>query len=1073
MSRLEAAGLTPSKVNRMDQQLRNAYQEINRLVNETTDVEPWNSSAYFETFQSEFLQRSESTCALAHHWALRVGNSLLDKVDAKTITADETKLLYQIAYDIEIVHLRRYDHGYPNTTLWYNDEQQQASKEFLERFKHGRAVVEDSFPDYPMPWRTVITQMEIGPVAAPPFANIHIDSVTATKSPPQTPNDSTDQPQEFEITLQGSVRGLLPVGSETWEMPEINRTQMQDMKDLAKELRDVELLTLKIEHLVQQQISSGIRENAHYVSPFELMDLIEELRVTNDNIRMRAQRLSPDLNPNQLIDRSASRVQGRNVKVTSSVQDVKVYLEGLNRAANHSKTLLTTVRGVAESVGRTDIVQSSDSVLAKLKPLLAQRDKYLEIARDISKVSEGDLDTIGERTRDLGDYLIKLANAVESSAEESKANQKSLVDYLFELRGSAWKENRETTEWIANWEKSRSGIFDSISELLSDASWLRSAGQHAKSVGTVLRFGGKVRGLVSEMNASFKRLDEEILEQGTKDMLLGLKMTGEIMALVAECVPDRVMSYGVELYARLLRQIDEVGIAWYKLQLRKTQGQLDVRYGGPIKAYTGIIESAERYGLDDLFLFNDVLATQNKLNERLVTSTGIDPDAADLRLPRFTKRMWMVMVDSIGKEGVGFMELSREQKVSLCNICAWHWRVYQRPVDREDLADLLVLQETIIDGQHVRLDDLELAGQAALTRLAWQKYLSRFASLAPRDTQEQRMARELLETATAAFTAQGFLLHREDVYQLLKALRNSERSFAGFGSRRLPMDGDRPAIVTKLLRAKEKIREQERKRAWRAVLQMGPAGLTLNDIRLKFTEAIKGQGTNRYTNFQHKPEQTKFTIKRKASIPRGQHGKFAYSGLVWIENHFSTTCDFGTVLSVSPPATEPEPTNIAGDPDMTPQGVVRGGLDSNKIQEIKKYWKDLQWTIDFTAPAMSLNIETGEISPKRFVFQCEMDSVDGLKEIHRITQTIVGRPVKGPASYFEGLSWSGTRKWEMEWFDKQGKRTHQSSGEGKWRAYQKDDVWFLSTGNSVAPIYGDIQFRLDGNTAGADSPDRR
>ena len=1079
LARLESIGLSSSQVDRMYDQLLRMYGSLNELVEETKDVQPWNSDAYFNRYKTEFRLHSSRVCGLSHTWILAVGNALLDKVHAKSATQDDIRLLYQIAYDLETVHHRRYPQGYPDFASWYTPAQQRETLEFLEEFRHGRAVVEDTWPDYTMPWRPVITQMEIGPIQRPRFASVKINSVQANRRPSQNESGSAKR-HTFDIVISGSLSGLRKAtenGRDPWELPEISATKMELLRDLVTDLRQAELLTIKLQLLMAQELEQGSAQiDRPYVSPFELTRLIEELRLLNDDIRRRTERLDPNLDPDQLIGQLQSNVAGSQVSVNSSIQDIAYYLQALNGAADQAQAVLRTTRDIAKEIQShtkanpsadiAKIVSQSESMLLELDSLLKQRDRYLGIARDINKLAEGDLTTFAEKTRDLSSFMDQLADTLDVAAQSTAANEHTLVMSVYQFRRDSWANHEAVDELFKIWENKRGDLFGQLAKLQMSTTWLRSAGRYAKSVGQTLEFAAWLQERFNEHQALVKRLDQQIIDQGTREMLIGIKYVGDAMQLVATLIPDRVLRYGIEQYIKLWKKIPDYGVAWQQLHLRKTQGEGLNVYLPEIQAYAGLMHSEPQLQENTFHLHSGPLSRRNKLYQRLVANSATDPTATSLNVPGFGGSMWMVLDDHSREPMIGFIKLSAEKKIELCNFCAWHWRVYGRAIDRQDLADLLMLGVTKIEGDVVHAADLELDASAALSKAAWQTYLSRFAGLAPRDEQELRQSRHLIEKASRALATQGFLMHREDVYQLLRYMRQRDRTWAGFGSRQIEMDGDLPAVVTKMIQAKQAVRLDERKRAWTSALQRGAAGLTLNDVQLKFIESVSGEAISQHERFELKPNSLQFTVKRTVTVPAAKKGRLSYAGIVWIEKHRSTTCDFGSLLS-TPPSAQDNPTNPPTDEmdDSTGpwQGVVRGGLDTDKVQEITDYWKKLNWTNNMKATSISLNLETGEISPKQFVFEAQMASNVGHNETYRIKQRFVGESKKTAASLFSTPSWSGQREWELEIFDKTGKRWHHDKGQGKWTAeLQKDGSWKLSAGNAVAGVFGDVPFRLNG-----------
>ncbi len=1068
LRRLEAVGLSGSQFNDLIRQLKNNSEYLNKLVQETIESKPWNSDVYFGEFKNEFRRLSELSCETAHEWTLVAGNALLDKVHAKQATEKQLKLLYQIAYDLETMHRRRYPHGYPASTHWYTEKQQMDTLEFLERFKFGRAIAEETWPETPMPWRTVLTPMEIGPIIPPPFATVQINSVKAV---PLSPGDrgpaASDALVRHQITIEGQLSGLLkskPGDAPLWQAPPISGPKMRVLQDLVKDLRSAELLALKIGHLVELRAQKVQADQMPvFVSEFEFAELADELELLQDDIRRGAKRLDPDLNANSFTRSTGVNVGRPPITPTSSLQDVGQYLSALSNAANDAKKMLIVTRAVAKQAGDAHIgpeakkaihsvYEQSDALLGDLMPLLNQRDQYLRLAKDVTNIAQGDPKTIARKASELSDYLDKLADAVEQAAADSRNQEKKLVDSIYLLRQSAWKDDPSINDFIGTWENIRSDLFRQIADLQQDSVGIRHFSQLAKSAGVAIDLAGQLMSKYKDYRDTIAKLETEILDSNLRRMVLGLKVTGDVMFVAAGFIPSKAVAKSYQDYASLLQKMPEVLIAWNTILLRRSQGEMLYLRTPPLPVYEGIMNANSDLDRNGFYLFNGPLAEHNGLYQRLI-AWGDGPPAAG--------RFWLV-VDSSSPEGfVSFVESPKDSArqstiENLSRICGWHWLAHGKPIAREDLADLIVGRMTIIDNQQIKPFDLKLDASIVLSRNAWQKYLSGYAGLAPRDMKEQKLARQSLETASNSFASKGFMLHREDVYQLLRHLRQESRTWAG--TRREPtMEGELPSIVAKMLRDKQNARDEERQRAWNAALQQGAAGLKLKDISLQFKDAVAWKGGQNSGSFDHVPAGESFVVRRAVEVPANVEGKSVYAGQVWIQNHRTTTCDFGANLLKVPP----QPTDMATG-DL--RGIVRGGLDPVRVKEVIEKQKRIGWAMQIKAPNISLNVETGEVTPKKFVFEAIAKSLDGIVETYRIEQTFVGSAKEGSGQYFSGPEWSGKRRWVMEWFNKEGKRTSRTEGDGNWWAQsQKDGSWLLSVENAVAPIFGDIPFRLNGN----------
>ncbi len=172
-----------------------------------------------------------------------------------------------------------------------------------------------------------------------------------------------------------------------------------------------------------------------------------------------------------------------------------------------------------------------------------------------------------------------------------------------------------------------------------------------------------------------------------------------------------------------------------------------------------------------------------------------------------------------------------------------------------------------------------------------------------------------------------------------------------------------------------------------------------------------------------------------------------------------------TLPPIQPPVDQPvTPTPTT----RTARGVIRGGLDATMVKKVTDHWggmPDGGWNSKFSGPTVSLNLETGEVSPKKIIFVAEF-KFQNITEVTKITHTLIGPAKKGGAGYFGGESWSGKRKWVVEKVDNPGSRTFRDQGEGEWTAYPDkeadDGTWLLSVHNAFPGIFGDIPFRLGG-----------
>ncbi|TWU31791.1 hypothetical protein [Novipirellula artificiosorum] len=266
LRRLESVGLSVSQVNDLLKQLQNNIESLDELVRETREDKPWSSGPYFKAYKEEFKRLSALSCCSSHRWSLVIGNALLDKVHAKQATEKQINLLYQIAYDMETMHLRRYPHGYPKPfdtdaegcPYWYTKTQQAKTMEFLDRFKHGRAIAEETWPERPMPWRTVMTPMEIGPIVPPPFATIEVSATAVPLVDGIAYSTRSNAPVRHQIAIQGRVNGLSkskPGDPPLWQVPRISPAKLQVMQELTRDLREAEFLAFKFRHLLQLVIS--------------------------------------------------------------------------------------------------------------------------------------------------------------------------------------------------------------------------------------------------------------------------------------------------------------------------------------------------------------------------------------------------------------------------------------------------------------------------------------------------------------------------------------------------------------------------------------------------------------------------------------------------------------------------------------------------------------------------------------------------------------------------------------------------------------------------------------------------